>query len=298
MTTTAFLMPPPTPSFLRFVTQAVLIHVVGIAILNILHFSHTVEKPKPVVKVSLVKPQPPPQPPPKKVEPAPPTMLRTQRQPRAAEPQRVTPSQQPVPLPERVKVNQVTPEPRTQSPQPLKRRLLQDSRASDTLKLKDLTKIARGNRPTTSTRAKTDDALAIPAFSTIATLRGISTKVSTVPSSSRAGSPARRSRTLRSAPTAEGSLEKSVSLRRRTPLVYPRIARTERWEGTVLLLVSVAPSGRPDEITIERSSGHTVLDKAAIDTVTRWTFYPAKDGNIPIHSIVKIPIKFSLSKQS
>ena len=295
MTTNAFLMPPPTPSFLRFVTQAVLIHVVGIAILNVLHFSHTVEKPKPVVKVSLVKPQPPP----KKAEPATPPMLRTQRQPRDVEPQRITPSQQPVPLPERVKVAQVTPEqPRTQSPQPLKRRILQDSRASDTLKLKDLTKIARGNRPTTSTRTKTDDALAIPAFSTIATLRGISTKVSTVPSSSRVGSPARRSRTLRSAPTSEESLQKGVSLRRRTPLVYPRIARTEGWEGTVLLLVSVAPSGRPDEITVERSSGHKVLDKAAIDTVTRWTFNPAKDGNIPIHSIVKIPIKFSLTKQS
>lgn len=293
--TNAFLMPPPTPPFLRFVTQAVLIHVVGIAILNVLHFSHTVEKPKPVVKVSLVKPQPPP----KNVEPATPPMLRTQRQPRDVEPQRITPSQQPVPLPEQVKVAQVTPEqPRTQSPQPLKRRILQDSRASDTLKLKDLTKIARGNRPTTSTRAKTDGAMAIPAFSTIATLRGISTKVPTVSSSSRVGSPARRSRTLRSAPTAEGSLQKGVSLRRRTPLVYPRIARTEGWEGTVLLLVSVAPSGRPDEITVERSSGHKVLDKAAIDTVTRWTFYPAKDGNIPIHSIVKIPIKFALTKQS
>ena len=92
------------------------------------------------------------------------------------------------------------------------------------------------------------------------------------------------------------TLSSHVSLRRRAPLVYPRIAKTERWEGTVILLVSVAPSGRPDEITIERSSGHTVLDNAAIDTVTRWTFYPAKDGNVPIHSIVKIPIEFGLSK--
>lgn len=295
MTTNAFFMPPPTPSFLRFVTQAVLIHAVGIAVLNVLHFSHTVEKPKPVVKVSLVKPQPPP----KKTEPEPPPMLRTQRQPRAVEPQRMTPSQQPVPLPKRVEVAQVTPDqPRTQSPQPLKRRILQDSRASDTLKLKNLTKIAHGNRPTTSTRTKTGDALAIPAFSTIATLRGISTKVQTLPSLSRVGSPARRSRTLRSAPTSEESLQTGVSLRRRTPLVYPRIAKREHWEGTVLLLVSVAPSGMPDEITIEESSGHEVLDKAAIDTVTRWTFYPAKDGNIPIHSIVKIPIRFSLTKQS
>ena len=60
----------------------------------------------------------------------------------------------------------------------------------------------------------------------------------------------------------------------------------------------MTPSGRADEITVERTSGHEVLDKAAIDTVTRWTFSPAKDGNIPIHSIVKIPIKFSLTKQS
>ena len=107
---------------------------------------------------------------------------------------------------------------------------------------------------------------------------------------------AERSRQAKRKETLSSRVKKSVSLRRRTPLVYPQIARTERWEGTVLLLVSVAPSGRPDEITIERSSGHTVLDKAAIDTVTRWTFYPAKDGDVPIYSIVKIPIKFSLSK--
>ena len=296
MTNDALLMPQPTPSFLRFGTQSVLIHVVGIAILNILQFSHTVEKPKPVVKVSLVKTQPQP----KKVELEPPPMLQTQRQRRAVEPQRMMPSQQPVPLPERVQVAQVTPEPtRPQSPQPLKRRILQDSRASDTLKLKDFTKTARSHRPTTSTKTKTDgSAMAIPAFSTIATLRGISTKVSTLPASSRVGSSARRSRTLRSAPMSEGSLQTGVSLRRRTPLVYPRIARKEGWEGTVLLLVSVTPSGKPDEITVERTSGHEVLDKAAIDTVTRWTFFPAKDGNIPFHSIVKIPIKFSLTKQS
>ena len=189
MTSDALLMPQPTPSFLRFGTQSVLIHVVGIAILNILQFSHTVEKPKPVVKVSLVKTQPQP----KKVELEPPPMLQTQRQRRAVEPQRMMPSQQPVPLPERVQVAQVTPEPtRPQSPQPLKRRILQDSRASDTLKLKDFTKTARSHRPTTSTKTKTDgSAMAIPAFSTIATLRGISTKVSTLPASSRVGSSAR-----------------------------------------------------------------------------------------------------------
>ncbi|MFB3137012.1 MAG: energy transducer TonB [Nitrospirales bacterium] len=40
-----------------------------------------------------------------------------------------------------------------------------------------------------------------------------------------------------------------------------------------------------------------MLDEAAAEAVSEWRFIPAKDGNIPIQSIVEIPIHFDLRKQ-
>ena len=284
-------MPHPESSFLRFGTWSVLLHVGVIVLLSFLHFSHTVEKPMPLVKVTLVEAQAPPK------EAEPPPLLQPQRTQRPLQPQRIVPPPQQIPLPaEPPRVAEITPQPPPQSP-PVKRRLLQDERASDALKLKNFTKVARSNFPTTSTKTNEPDTwMAIPALSAIAALEGISTKVPTLSSSSSVASDA-RAKTLRSVPTSQGPLKRGVGLKRRTELIYPRIAKTEGWEGTVLLLVVVQPDGRPDAITVERSSGHKVLDHAAIDTVERWTFYPAKDGNIPIRSTIKIPIKFVLRTQ-
>ena len=96
--------------------------------------------------------------------------------------------------------------------------------------------------------------------------------------------------------TLATTTKKSVGLKRHILPVYPGIAKKENWEGTVVLRVAVQPNGRPEvPITVQWSSGHQVLDDAAIAAVTRWTFHPEKDGNIPIRSIVEIPIKFSLT---
>ena len=56
----------------------------------------------------------------------------------------------------------------------------------------------------------------------------------------------------------------------------------------------VQPSGFPETISIKKTSGHTVLDNAAIEAIQKTRFIPAKDGNIPVRSIVEIPIKFDL----
>ncbi len=82
-----------------------------------------------------------------------------------------------------------------------------------------------------------------------------------------------------------------------TPPVYPRIARESGWEGTVLIRVVVLADGNPGSISVHKSSGHAVLDEAAIEAVKKWKFTPAKDGNIPVRSVVEIPINFDLSKQ-
>lgn len=293
----SLIMPCPEQSFLRFGTWSILLHVGAVALLSFLHFSHSVEKPKPLVRVTLVEPQAPT--PPKEARPQAPPMLQTQRRQQPVQPQQIMPPPQLRVPTEPTRPAKVTPQPlERQSPQPLKRRILQDNRASDILKLKDFTKVARGNLPPTRTRTNVHNpSMSIPALSTLAALEGISTKVQPLFSPPRVAS-ADTTKTLRSTPASqEGLLKRGVGLKRSIPPVYPRIAKKENWEGTVILRVVVQPNGRPEEsITVKRSSGHPVLDEAAIDAVTRWTFYPEKDGNIPIRSVVEIPILFALKQ--
>ena len=56
----------------------------------------------------------------------------------------------------------------------------------------------------------------------------------------------------------------------------------------------VLPSGLPDRVEIERSSGYDRLDKAARTTVSRWRFAAARSGEQAIAAWVTVPIVFSL----
>jgi len=76
---------------------------------------------------------------------------------------------------------------------------------------------------------------------------------------------------------------------------YPGIATSRGWEGTVRLLVKVSAEGDSEEVTVQHSSGHDVLDEAAIEAVERWNFIPAKQGDTPVSSSVVVPINFVLN---
>ncbi|MBI3779240.1 MAG: TonB family protein [Gammaproteobacteria bacterium] len=52
-------------------------------------------------------------------------------------------------------------------------------------------------------------------------------------------------------------------------LVYPPLARSRGWEGTVLLGLQVASDGRLDKIRVEHSSGYAVLDNSALNSLYR-----------------------------
>jgi len=75
---------------------------------------------------------------------------------------------------------------------------------------------------------------------------------------------------------------------------YPEIAIERGWEGKVLVKVHVKPDGNPDTVKVAKSSGKPVLDDAAVKTVKRWSFVPAKRGNTPIAGWVTVPISFNL----
>ena len=292
-TSIAVIKPYHEPNYVEFVTWSVLFHIGVFVALSFVHYAHTVEKPLPAVRVTIIE-EPPEEPAPAEVpEPA---MLKTQRLPQPITQRPITPTPQQVPLPaELPMIEQPTPEQTTL--QPLERQVLQDKSASDNLKLKSFTKATRSDLPSTS--AKTSEAstpMNIPAISAVAALRGVSTRVPNTLSRFAADADA-AIKTLRSALSSKGLQKKGVGLRYTVPAIYPRIAKKEGWEGTVTLLVVVDVKGKPAEITVDKSSGHKVLDNAAIHAVRKWIFSPAKDGNIPIRSSVKLPVHFSLTQQ-
>jgi protein TonB len=63
---------------------------------------------------------------------------------------------------------------------------------------------------------------------------------------------------------------------------YPSLALARRWQGRVVLDVSVRADGRVDAVSIARSSGYDVLDEAAVAAVRDWEFLPATVDGSPV----------------
>jgi protein TonB len=77
---------------------------------------------------------------------------------------------------------------------------------------------------------------------------------------------------------------------------YPQLARNREWQGNVMLRVKVSSEGLCEGIALETSSGHEMLDDAAMEAVKKWQFVPAKRGEIAEASTVLVPIKFKLTE--
>ncbi|WP_019883265.1 MULTISPECIES: energy transducer TonB [unclassified Methylophilus] len=75
---------------------------------------------------------------------------------------------------------------------------------------------------------------------------------------------------------------------------YPDFAADQGWEGTVVLRVKVLPNGKPADVKVKKSSGHGVLDDAAVAAAKRWAFTPAKRGNTPVEGWATFPVEFKL----
>ena len=77
---------------------------------------------------------------------------------------------------------------------------------------------------------------------------------------------------------------------------YPAVALSRGWHGKVSLRVRVSIEGLPEKIEVEHSSGHDILDEAAMEAVEKWKFVPAKRGATAIVSSVIVPINFRLDE--
>ncbi|MEM8711722.1 MAG: energy transducer TonB [Planctomycetota bacterium] len=78
------------------------------------------------------------------------------------------------------------------------------------------------------------------------------------------------------------------------PPAYPRIAERRGWTGTVVLLIDVDAQGLVSGVTIESTSGHDVLDDAAVEAVRTWRFRPGTLNGSAAPLVVRKPIRFGL----
>lgn len=85
-----------------------------------------------------------------------------------------------------------------------------------------------------------------------------------------------------------------VAYLKNAPPQYPAVARKLKLEGTVTLRVLVSTEGRPLRVSLQRSSGASILDEAALKAVQGWYFVPAHRGNRPIATEVDVPVRFRL----
>jgi len=99
-------------------------------------------------------------------------------------------------------------------------------------------------------------------------------------------------------PPARGALhqDRPDAFKNRSP-IYPEFARSQGWEGLVLLRAFIRKDGRPSEVLLDRSSGYKILDKVAVEAVLNWQFLPARAGRLTFSTWVRIPVRFSLDKQ-
>lgn len=85
--------------------------------------------------------------------------------------------------------------------------------------------------------------------------------------------------------------------RKNPPPVYPRAARRRGMEGEVLLKVLVNEKGLVEELELVNSSGHRVLDRAALAAVRRWAFTPGRRGDEAISMWVTVPVRFVIDRR-
>ncbi len=81
------------------------------------------------------------------------------------------------------------------------------------------------------------------------------------------------------------------------PPTYPEQALIDRLEGTVVLRLQITSEGRVGWLKVFSSSGHAILDAAAVQAVRSWQFVPAMVSGRPTATMVRLPVRFSLDTQ-
>ncbi len=78
------------------------------------------------------------------------------------------------------------------------------------------------------------------------------------------------------------------------PPSYPERSRLAGEQGIAVVRIVVDSSGFVSRLSLESSSGHPLLDRAALEAVSKWKFRPASVAGLPMESEITIPVRFEL----
>jgi periplasmic protein TonB len=77
---------------------------------------------------------------------------------------------------------------------------------------------------------------------------------------------------------------------------YPQASRRLREEGEVVVRVLIGTDGRPSDVSLLHSSGHSRLDEAALAAVRAALFRPYVVAGQARSAYVRVPVEFSLRR--
>ncbi len=78
-----------------------------------------------------------------------------------------------------------------------------------------------------------------------------------------------------------------------TDPIYPKNALDQGLEGTVTLAVTVSSTGAVEAVRVATSSGHSLLDNAAMRAVKRWSFTPGLQQGKAAAGTVNVTFRFA-----
>ena len=97
-----------------------------------------------------------------------------------------------------------------------------------------------------------------------------------------------------SAPDGQETQRTKPSYKSNPPPEYPRTAKRRGYGGTVVLKVLVSEKGTVLQVKLSKSSGHLILDRAAEESVRTWTFEPGTIDARKVEMWVNVPVRFDL----
>jgi TonB family protein len=78
---------------------------------------------------------------------------------------------------------------------------------------------------------------------------------------------------------------------------YPESALKDKFEGMVLLKLTVNSAGRVERVDV-MTHAREDLDSAAVHLARTWTFVPGQASGIPEKSVIQVPVLFHLGRQT
>lgn len=78
------------------------------------------------------------------------------------------------------------------------------------------------------------------------------------------------------------------------PPVYPKRALSQNQQGVATVRALIDERGHAQDIRLYASSGYPMLDRAALEAVSRWDFLPATRDGHPVSAWVEVPVRFHI----